>query len=75
MGRSGEIKIVDEKTKKVLVSNHVPYGAFLSIKDGVKVKKGDQLCYWDPYNAVILSEMNGAWIRGHRGRNYFPRSI
>jgi len=60
MGRSGEIKIIDEKTNKVLVNNHVPYGAFLSIKDGVKVEKGDQLCYWDPYNAVILSEMNGA---------------
>ena len=59
MGRSGEIKIIDEKTNKVLVSNHVPYGAFLSIKDGIKVEKGDQLCYWDPYNAVILSEMNG----------------
>jgi len=59
MGRSGEIKIIDEKTNKVLVSNHVPYGAFLSIKDGAKVEKGDQLCYWDPYNAVILSEMNG----------------
>ena len=55
----GEIKIIDEKTNKVLVSNHVPYGSFLSIKDGVKVEKGDQLCYWDPYNAVILSEMNG----------------
>ncbi|MDH3708494.1 MAG: DNA-directed RNA polymerase subunit beta' [Cyclobacteriaceae bacterium] len=59
MGRSGEIKIIEEKTNKVLVSNHVPYGAFLSIKDAVKVEKGDQLCYWDPYNAVILSEMNG----------------
>ncbi|GJM27553.1 MAG: DNA-directed RNA polymerase subunit beta' [Cyclobacteriaceae bacterium] len=59
MGRSGEIKIVDDKTKKVLMSNHVPYGAFLSVKEGAKVEKGDQLCYWDPYNAVILSEMNG----------------
>ncbi len=59
MGRSGEIKIVDEKTGKVLMSNHVPYGAFLSVKDGAKVEKGDQLCYWDPYNAVILSEMDG----------------
>ena len=29
MGRSGEIKIVDPKSKKVLISNHVPYGAFL----------------------------------------------
>jgi len=23
------------------------------------VKKGEELCYWDPYNAVILSEMDG----------------
>ncbi|MGI9542575.1 MAG: DNA-directed RNA polymerase subunit beta', partial [Cyclobacteriaceae bacterium] len=54
MGRSGEIKIIDPKSKKVLMSNHVPYGAFLSIKEKAKVNKGDQLCYWDPYNAVIL---------------------
>ena len=59
MGRSGEIKILDDKKEKVLISNHVPYGAILKIKDGVKVNKGDELCYWDPYNAVILSEFNG----------------
>jgi DNA-directed RNA polymerase subunit beta' len=59
MGRTGEIKIVEEKSGKQLISNHVPYGAFLSIKNGAKVKKGDQLCYWDPYNAVILSDLNG----------------
>ncbi len=59
MGRSGEIKIVDEKKQQVLISNHVPYGAFLQVKEGDEVKSGDQLCYWDPYNAVILSEFNG----------------
>ena len=59
MGRSGEIKILDDKKEKVLISNHVPYGAILKIKDGAKVKKGDELCYWDPYNAVILSEFDG----------------
>lgn len=59
MGRSGEIKIVDEKSGKTLISNHVPYGAFLKVKDGDKVNKGDELCYWDPYNAVILSEFDG----------------
>ena len=57
MGRSGEIKILDAKKEKVLISNHVPYGAFLKIKDKAKVKKGDELCYWDPYNAVILSNV------------------
>ena len=59
MGRSGEIQIADEKTGKVLISNHVPYGSFLTVKDGQKVSKNDQLCYWDPYNAVILSELQG----------------
>ncbi|WKN32021.1 DNA-directed RNA polymerase subunit beta' [Porifericola rhodea] len=59
MGRSGEIKIVDEKTGKVFSTNNVPYGSFLKVKDGEKVKKGQELCNWDPYNAVILSEYEG----------------
>jgi len=59
MGRTGEIQILDPKSKKVLISNHVPYGAFLEVKEGQKVVKGDQLCKWDPYNAVILSEFDG----------------
>lgn len=60
MGRSGEVKIVSEKDPNlVLISNNVPYGAFLRIKEGDHVKKGDELCAWDPYNAVILSELTG----------------
>ncbi len=59
MGRSGEIKINDVKSGKTLVSNHVPYGAILNVKDGQKIGKGDSLCTWDPYNAVILSEFDG----------------
>ncbi|MHA7100464.1 DNA-directed RNA polymerase subunit beta' [Roseivirga pacifica] len=59
MGRTGEVQIIDPKSKKVLISNHVPYGAILQVKDGQKVAKGDQLCKWDPYNAVILSEFDG----------------
>ena len=59
MGRSGELRIVDPKTKKILMTNHVPYGSFLMTKDGAKVTKGDELCNWDPYNAVILSEFDG----------------
>ncbi len=58
MGRTGEIKIVD-KEGRTLISNNVPYGAFLRIKDGQNVEKGQELCYWDPYNAVILSEFDG----------------
>ncbi|SDM07273.1 DNA-directed RNA polymerase subunit beta' [Catalinimonas alkaloidigena] len=59
MGRSGELKVVEPNTNKVLASNIAPYGSFLRVKDGQTVKKGDELCYWDPYNAVILSEIDG----------------
>ncbi len=59
MGRSGEVKIVDENTNVVLISNHIPYGAFIKVKDGQKIEKKDEICSWDPYNAVILSEVSG----------------
>jgi DNA-directed RNA polymerase subunit beta' len=59
MGRSGEIKVNDVKSGKTLVSNHVPYGAILNVTDGQKIAKGESLCTWDPYNAVILSEFDG----------------
>ncbi|MFZ9046215.1 MAG: DNA-directed RNA polymerase subunit beta' [Cyclobacteriaceae bacterium] len=59
MGRSGEIRILNNKKDKILISNHVPYGAILKVKEGDKVKKDQELCYWDPYNAVILGEFEG----------------
>lgn len=59
MGRSGEIKVNDPKTGKTLISNHAPYGSIVYVKDGDKTKKGETLCKWDPYNAVILSEFDG----------------
>ncbi|MDE0472078.1 MAG: DNA-directed RNA polymerase subunit beta' [Ekhidna sp.] len=59
MVRSGEIRILDDKKEKNLISNHIPYGAILKVKDGDKVSKGDEICYWDPYNAVIMSEFEG----------------
>ncbi|MBC7921827.1 MAG: DNA-directed RNA polymerase subunit beta' [Ferruginibacter sp.] len=59
MGRTGEIKVMQEGTDKVLITNNVPYGAFMKVKEAQKVKKGDELCFWDPYNAVILSEFDG----------------
>ncbi len=58
MARTAEVKIVDEDGK-VLISNHVPYGGFLKVKEGDRVKKGDILCFWDPFNAVILSQNKG----------------
>ena len=58
MSRMGEIRILN-KNGKTLVSNHIPYSAFLRVKDGQEIKKGDEICYWDPYNAVILSDYTG----------------
>ncbi len=59
LGRQGEVKILDEKTRAVIITVNIPYGAHLMVKDGQKVSKGDVLCSWDPYNAVILSEFAG----------------
>ena len=59
MGRSGEIKVIDEKSGKVLSTYNAPYGSFLRVKDGDKVSKNQELAYWDPYNAVIMSEFEG----------------
>ncbi len=60
IGRGGEIRIDDPKGDRTLISNHIPYGSFLLVKDGEKVSKGQALCTWDPYNAVILSDIKGA---------------
>ncbi len=59
LGRSGEAKILDEKTGVPIISNNIPYGAHLSVKDGQKVEKGDVICTWDPFNAAILTDNSG----------------
>ena len=59
LGRSGEFRIVEPETRKMIMSNNIPYGAFLFVKDGAKISKGDKICSWDPYNAVIISEFEG----------------
>jgi DNA-directed RNA polymerase subunit beta' len=59
LGRSGEFRIVEEGSNKVIVTNNIPYGSYLYIKDGAKITKGDRICSWDPYNAVIISEFAG----------------
>ncbi|GAA4326559.1 DNA-directed RNA polymerase subunit beta' [Flaviaesturariibacter amylovorans] len=59
IGRTGEVRIVDEKNDRLLITNNVPYGATLNIKDGQKIKKGDVICTWDPFNNVIIAEVNG----------------
>jgi DNA-directed RNA polymerase subunit beta' len=59
IGRSAEMRIVDTKTNVILTTANIPYGATLYLRNGSEVKKGDLICDWDPYNAIILSEMAG----------------
>jgi DNA-directed RNA polymerase subunit beta' len=59
IGRTGEARIMDTKNDRLLITNNIPYGATLSVKDGQQVKKGDIICTWDPFNNVIIAEING----------------
>ena len=59
ISRTSEIKLTDAKTGIVLSTNNIPYGSILSVKNGAKIKKGDVICSWDPYNGVIVSEFTG----------------
>jgi len=58
LSRAGELKIVDDEGK-VLISYNVPYGSEMMVEEGDMVPKGAQLCKWDPYNALIYSEIEG----------------
>jgi len=59
IGRTGEVRIIDAKNDRLLITNNIPYGAALNVKDGQKVTKGDIICTWDPFNNVIVAEING----------------
>ena len=59
IGRTGEVRIMDVKNDRLLITNNIPYGATLNVKDGQKVTKGDVICTWDPFNNVIVAEVNG----------------
>ncbi|OQY93145.1 MAG: DNA-directed RNA polymerase subunit beta' [Sphingobacteriales bacterium UTBCD1] len=59
IGRTGEVRIVDNRNERLLITHNIPYGATLAVKDGQKVSKGELLCTWDPFNNVIVAEING----------------
>ena len=59
IGRTGEMRLIDVKTGRTVMTNNIPYGGILKIKDGAKLKKGDEIVQWDPYNAVIIAETAG----------------
>jgi DNA-directed RNA polymerase subunit beta' len=59
IGRGAELRIINPETGVILANHNLPYAAKLFTKNNATVKRGDVICSWDPYNAVILSEVNG----------------
>ena len=59
IGRSGEIRVVNEESGKTLGQHNIPYGCRIYVEDGATVEQGEKLVDWDPYNAVILANVDG----------------
>jgi len=59
IGRTAEMRIMDVKNDRVLITNNVPYGSTLVTTEGKKVAKGDIICTWDPFNNVVVAEIAG----------------
>jgi DNA-directed RNA polymerase subunit beta' len=59
IGRLAELRIVDKKTGIALTTHTIPYGSKLYIKPNQEIEKGKLICEWDPFNAVIISEVGG----------------
>jgi DNA-directed RNA polymerase subunit beta' len=58
MNRNGFLVIADESNRE-REKYQIPYGATVLVKDGEKVKDGQRLGEWDPYNIPILTEVSG----------------
>ncbi len=59
IGRLAELRIVDKTTGIALTTHTIPYGSRLYIKPNQEIQKGELICEWDPFNAVIISEVSG----------------
>jgi len=61
VGRSAELKLTDSKGNITMTGN-IPYGAEIMVESGDTLNRGDVICKWDPYNAVIISEVKGTIV-------------
>lgn len=60
VGRSAEMKIIDERNGAVIMHANISYGTELFVTETTKtVNRGDLIARWDPYNAVIVAEAKG----------------
>ncbi|MGA7966526.1 MAG: DNA-directed RNA polymerase subunit beta' [Gammaproteobacteria bacterium] len=58
ISRSGEIGLVDEVGRE-RERYKVPYGAAVTVKDGVAVEGGQIIATWDPHTHPIITEVAG----------------
>jgi len=59
ISRTGELRIIEPKTNRIVSNAHISYGSTLFVEDGQNIKKGDKISEWDPYNASIITEFDG----------------
>ncbi len=57
--RSGEVRILEPKSKRILSSFYITYGSELFVKEGQKIAKDDIIAQWDKFNSFIISEFAG----------------
>ena len=60
IGRSAEMRLIDKNTKMILTTSNIPYGSSLFVNNGDSIEKGTLICEWDPFNAVIITELGGS---------------
>ena len=56
--RSGEIAILDDAGRE-RERYKIPYGAVLTVNNGVNVESGQQIASWDPHTHPVISEVDG----------------
>ena len=59
VSRLSEVRFVDVNTGIVLSVHNIPYGSKLYAAEGDIVEPGKVIATWDPFNAVIVTEMAG----------------
>lgn len=59
VSRLAEMRVIDVTTGIILTTQNIPYGSKLYKKNGDMGIKGAMVCEWDPFNAVIISEIEG----------------
>ncbi len=59
VSRLSEVRFIDINTGIVLSSHNIPYGSKLYATEGDVVEPGKVIATWDPFNAVIVTEVAG----------------